>query len=159
VIWRSEEVLADMTVSTRMMTNNTTGGVYFLEVLDGSGTYEFKILTEQQNDAGLGADAGDRITEAAKITGGRSIAGELGGLDEEDWYTFSDREGKTILFSTAAGGEPLKLSIGDAAHRKGLYTVELAPGTNRTFEIPQNVHPPYFLRVYGGSSKYNFGIK
>jgi hypothetical protein len=159
VIWRSDEVLADMTVSTRMMTNNTTGGVYFLEVLDGSGTYEFKILTEQQNDAGLGADAGDRIAEAAKITGGRSIAGELGGLDEEDWYTFSDREGKTILFSTTAGGEPLKLSIGDAAHRKGLYTAELSPGTNRTFEIPQNVHPPYFLRVYGGSSKYSFEIK
>jgi hypothetical protein len=158
-IWRSDEVWPDTTVSTRLMTNNTTGGIYFLEVLDGSGTYEFEILTEQQNDAGLSADAGDRITEAVKITAGRSITGELGGLDEQDWYTFSDREGKTILFSTAADGEPLKLSIGDAAHRKGLYTAELTPGTTRHFEVPQNVRPPYYLRVYGGSSKYSFEIK
>ncbi|MGD9150467.1 MAG: hypothetical protein PVG40_09245 [Desulfobacterales bacterium] len=158
-IWRSDEVPPDMTVSTRLMTNNTTGGIYFLEVLDGSGTYEFEILTEQQNDAGLSADAGDRITEAVKITAGRPIAGELGGLDEQDWYTFSDREGKTILFSTAADGEPLKLSIGDVAHRKGLYTAELTPGTTRTFEVPQNVRPPYYLRVYGGSSTYSFEIQ
>jgi len=158
-IWRSEEVLPDMTVSTRMMTNNVTGGIYFLEVLDGSGTYEFEILTEHQNDAGLSADAGDRIAGAVKITAGRSITGELGGLDEQDWYTFSDRERKTIEFITAADGKPLKLSIGDAAHRKGLYTAELTPGTTRTFEIPQNLRPPYYLRVYGGSSKYQFEIK
>ena len=158
-IWRSEDVLPGKTVSTRMMTNNTTGGIYFLEALDGSGTYEFEILTENQNDAGLSADAGDRISGAVKVTAGRSITGELGGLDEQDWYTFSDREGKTILFSSAADGEALKISIGDSAHRKGLYTAELTPGSTRTFEIPQNLRPPYFLRVYGGSSKYSFEIK
>jgi hypothetical protein len=158
-IWHSDEVQPDMTVSTRLITNNTTGGIYFLEVLDGSGTYQFEILTEPQNDAGLGTDAGDRITEAATITAGRSIAGELGGLDEQDWYTFSDTEGKTILFSTAADGEPLKLSIGDVEHRKGLYTAELSPGSTRTFEVPQNVRPPYFLRVFGGSSRYSFQIQ
>ncbi|MGD8612057.1 MAG: hypothetical protein PVI93_13625 [Desulfobacterales bacterium] len=158
-IWRSDEVLPDMTASTRLMTNNTTGGIYFLEAFDGSGTYHFEILTERQNDAGLSADAGDRIAEAVTIAAGRPIAGELGGFDEQDWYTFSDREGKTILFSTAADGEPLKLSIGDAAHRKGLYTAELTPGTTKNFEVPQNVRPPYFLRVYGGSSKYSFEIQ
>ncbi len=158
-IWQSEEVLPGMTASTRMMTNNTTGGVYFLEASDGSGPYEFEILSERQNDAGLGTDAGDRITEAVDIAAGRAIAGELGGLDEEDWYTFSAREGKTILFTAAADGEPLKLSIGNVAHRKGLYTAELTPGISRTFEIPKNVKPPYFLKVYGGSSKYSFEIK
>ena len=141
------------------MTNNITGGIYFLEASDGSSPYEFEILAEQQNDAGFGRDAGDRITEAVKITAGRSIAGELGSLDEEDWYSISDREGKTILFTTEADGEPLKLSIGNVAHRKGLYTAELTPGTTRTFEIPKNVQPPYFLKVYGGSGKYSFQIK
>jgi hypothetical protein len=158
-IWRSEEVSPGMTVSTRMMTNNTTGGIYFLEAFDGGGPYEFEILSEQQNDAGLGKDAGDRIAEAVKITAGRAIAGELGGLDEEDWYSFSDREGNNILFTTAADGEPLKLSIGNVARRKELYTAELVPGTTKTFEVPKNVQPPYFLKVYGGSSRYNFEIK
>ena len=158
-IWRSEDVLPGTTASTRLMTNNTTGGIYFLEAFDGNSPYEFEIRAEQQNDAGLGKDAGDRITEAVKITAGRSIAGELGHLDEEDWYSISDREGKSILFTTATDGEPLKLSIGNVAHRKGLYTAELRPGTTRTFEIPRNVQPPYFLRVYGGSGKYSFEIK
>ncbi len=158
-IWRSEEVLPGMTASTRMITNNTTGGIYFMEAFDGTGTYEFKILSEQQNDGGLGLDAGDRIADAVKIATGRTIAGELGGLDEEDWYTFSANDGKTILFNTAAEGDPLKLSIGSVTHRKGLYTAELAPGTSKTFEIPKNVLPPYFLKVYGGSSKYSFEIK
>ena len=158
-IWQSEEVLPGMTASTRMMTNNTTGGVYFLEAFDGSGPYEFEIRSERQNDAGLGTDAGDRITEAVDIAAGRTIAGELGGLDEEDWYKFSAREGNTILFTAAADGEPLKLSIGNVAHRKGLYTAELTPGISRTFEIPKTVQPPYFLKVYGGSSKYSFEIQ
>jgi hypothetical protein len=142
-----------------MMTNNATGGIYFLEAFDGNGPYEFEILSEQQNDAGFGTDAADRITEAVKITAGREIAGELGGLDEEDWYTFTEREGKAILFSTAADGEPLKLSIGNITHKKGLYTAELAPGTTKTFEVPRNVQPPYFLKVHGGSSKYRFEIQ
>jgi hypothetical protein len=158
-IWQTEEVLPGMTASSRMITNNTTGGIYFMEAFDGAGAYEFEMRSEQQNDAGLGIDAGDRIAEAVEITAGRRIAGELGGLDEEDWYTFSANGGKIILFSSAAEGDPLKLSIGNVAHRKGVYTAELVPGTSKTFEIPKNVLPPYFLKVYGGSSKYSFEIK
>ena len=158
-IWRSEDVLPGMTISNRVMTNNTTGGIYFLEAFDGNGPYEFELRSERQNDAGLSKDAGDRIADAVKITAGRTIAGELGSLDEEDWYTFSAREVKTIKFTTAADGDALKLSIGNVAHRKGLYTAELTPGKTRSFEIPKNVEPPYFLRVYGGSSKYSFEIK
>jgi hypothetical protein len=142
-----------------MITNNTTGGIYFMEAFDGTGAYEFEILSEPQNDAGLGIDAGDRIADAVEIRAGRPIAGELGGFDEEDWYTFSANDGKTILFSTAAEGDPLKLSIGNVAHRKGIYTAELVPGASKTFEIPKNVLPPFFLKVSGGSSKYSFEIK
>ncbi len=158
-IWRSEEVRPGTTESTRLMTNNATGGIYFLEVFYGTGPYKFEILSEQQNDAGLGSDAGDRITEAAKISAERTISGELGGLDQEDWYTFSPREGKIIVFTTATDGEPLTLSIGNVARRKALYTAELKPGKTKTFEIPKDVRPPYFIKVYGGSGKYSFEIK
>jgi len=114
---------------------------------------------ESQNDGDSGTDAGDIITEALKIKPGRSITGELGGLDKEDWYTFSPQVGKAIQFTSNEDGEPIKLSMGNVARRKVLYTAELTPGTTNTFEIPRDVRPPYFLKVYGGSSKYSFEIK
>jgi hypothetical protein len=158
-VWQSELVPPGTTDSTRMMINNTTGGIYFLEAFYGSGPYKFEVLLENQNDGDSGSDAGDKITEALKIKPGRSISGELGDFDKEDWYTFSPQEGKSIEFTSNKDGEPLKLSIGNVARRKVLYTAELTPGITRTFDIPRDVRPPYFLKVYGGSSKYSFEIK
>jgi hypothetical protein len=157
-VWQSGLVPSGTTNSMRMMMNNTTGGVYFLEAFYGSGLYKFEVLMESQNDGDSGTDAGDKITEALKIKQGRPISGELGGFDKEDWYTFSPQEGKSIQFTSNKDGESLKLSIGNVARRKVLYTAELAPGITKTFEIPMDVRPPYFLKVYGGSSKYSFEI-
>jgi hypothetical protein len=158
-VWQSEELPPGAKTATRMLLSNTTGGIYFLEAFYGGGPYEFEIFSEQQNDAGLGSDAGDRIAEATKITSERAITGELGGLDQEDWYTFSIREGKIIQFTSDTDGEPLKLSMGNATRKNVLYTAELTPGVTETFEVPKDVQPPYFLRVYGGSSQYSFEIK
>ena len=114
---------------------------------------------ESQNDGDSGTDAGDKITEALKIKHQRPIKGELGGFDKEDWYTFSPLENESIEFTSNEDGEPLKLSMGNVAHRKVLYTAELSPGITKTFQIPKDVQAPYFLKVYGGSSKYSFEIK
>ncbi|MEE4263084.1 MAG: hypothetical protein V2I56_10370, partial [Desulfobacteraceae bacterium] len=95
-VWRLDDIPPGDKNTARMLVNNTTGGIYFLEAFDGSGPYEFGIYSEQQNDAGLGSDAGDRIAEATKITAQRTISGELGGLDQEDWYTFLLLERKAI---------------------------------------------------------------
>ena len=158
-VWRSEVIPPGTAESTRMMMNSRTGGIYFLEAFYGSGLYKFEVLMESQNDGDSGTDAGDKITEALKIKQGRSISGELGGFDKEDWYSFSPPEGKSIQFTSHKDGEPLKLSMGNVARRKVLYTAELTPGITKTFEIPRDVRPPYFLKVYGGSSKYSFEIK
>jgi hypothetical protein len=157
-VWRLDDMSPGVKNATRMLVNNTTGGIYFLEAFDGSGPYEFGIYSEQQNDAGLGSDAGDRIAEATKITAQRTITGELGGLDQEDWYTFSLLERKAIRFTSDPDGEPLKLSMGNLAHKKAVYTAELTPGVTETFEVPKDIEPPYFLRIYGGRSKYSFEI-
>ena len=158
-IWRMDDIPPGDKNTKRMLVNNKTGGIYFLEAFDGSGPYEFGIYSEQQNDAGFGSDAGDRIAEATKITSQRSITGELGDLDQEDWYTFSLLEGKAIQFTSDIDGEPLKLSMGNVARKKVLYTAELTPGVTETFEVPKEMQPPYFLRIYGGRSKYSFEIK
>jgi hypothetical protein len=158
-VWRLNDLPPGDKNTKRMLVNNTTGGIYFLEASDGGGPYEFEIYSEQQNDAGFGADAGDRMAEATKITSQRSITGELGDLDQEDWYTFSLHEGKAIQFTSDTDGESLKLSMGNVARKKVLYTAELTPGVTETFEVPREMQPPYFLRVYGGRSKYSFEIK
>jgi hypothetical protein len=158
-VWRSEQLMPEAKNTNRMLVNNTTGGIYFMEAYDGSGPYEFGIYSEQQNDAGLGSDAGDRISEATKITSQRTITGELGDLDREDWYSFSLPEGRAIQFTSDKDGEPLKLSMGNVARKKVLYTAELTPGVTETFEVPKDVKPPYFLRIYDGRSKYSFEIK
>jgi hypothetical protein len=158
-IWHIEDTFPGHTESTRVVVNNSAGGTYFLEAFYGSGPYEFEVLMEKQNDGSSGTDAGDIITQALKIDPGSSITGELGGLDKEDWYTFSPQEGKAIQFTSDKNGEPIKFSMGNVAHRKVLYTAELAPGVTKTFEIPRDVRPPYFLKVYGGSNKYSFEIK
>ena len=158
-VWRSEELQPGTQKTTRMLVNNASGGIYFLQAFDGSGPHEFGFFLEKQNDAGLGRDAGDRIADATKISSARIIEGEVGGLDPEDWYTLSLFEGKAIQFTTDRDGEPLRLSMGSVARKKVIYTAELTPGVTETFEVPKDMQPPYFLSVYGGSSKYRFEIQ
>lgn len=158
-IWHIDDTSPGHTEATRVVINNSAGGTYFLEAFYGSGPYEFEVLMEKQNDGGSGTDAGDIITQAHRIEPGSLITGELGGLDKEDWYTFSPPEGKAIQFTSDKDGEPIKFSMGNVVRRKVLYTAELAPGVTKTFEIPRDVRPPYFLKVYGGNSQYSFEIK
>ena len=109
--------------------------------------------------AGTAKESFAEISEATKITSQRKITGELGDLDREDWYTFSLPEGRAIQFTSDTDGEPLKLSMGSVARKKVLYTAELTPGETETFEVPKDMQPPYFLRIYSGRSKYSFEIK
>ncbi len=158
-VWFTEEIPPGATESKRIMINRSSGGTYFLEAFYGSGPYGFEVLLKNQNDGDSGTDAGDKITEALKIMPGRLITGELGGLDKEDWYMFSPHAGEVIQFTSDKDGEPLKLSMGNVARGEVLYTAELTPGISESFEIPKDVRPPYFLKVYGGSSEYRFEIK
>ncbi len=158
-VWFTEEILPGTTESKRLIINRSSGGTYFLEAFFGSGPYGFEVLLENQNDGNSGTDAGDKINEALEIKPGRLITGELGGLDKEDWYTFSPQTEKVILFTSAKDGEPLKLSMGNVARGQVLYTGELMPGITESFEIPKDVRPPYFLKIHGGSSEYSFEIK
>ncbi|MEJ2101388.1 MAG: hypothetical protein P8X68_15630 [Desulfobacterales bacterium] len=158
-VWFTEEIPSGTAESKRIMLNRSSGGTYFLDAFYGSGPYGFEVLLESQNDGDSGTDAGDKITEALEIKPGRLITGELGGLDREDWYTFSPRAGKSIQFTSNSDGEPLKLSMGSAARGEVLYTAEPTPGISESFEIPKDVRAPYFLKVYGGSSRYSFQIK
>jgi hypothetical protein len=158
-ILNSGEITPGVIKSERMMMNSSSGGIYFLGALDGSGSYQFEIRAGSQNDAGSGTDAGDRISTALEIESGHELWGELGGLDQEDWYRFAPRKGEKIHFSCDKESEPLKLSFRTFEQREAWYSAEVLPGSAKSFEIPNDVVPPCFINVYGGSGKYSLEIR
>jgi hypothetical protein len=158
-ILSSGEITPGVIKSESVMMNSSSGGIIFLRTFDGSGSYQFEIHAGSQNDAGSGTDAGDRISAALEIESGHEFWGELGGLDQEDWYRFSPRTGEKIHFSCDKGSEPLKLSFLTLEQGESWYSAEVLPGAAKSFEIPNDVVPPCFIKVYEGSGKYSLEIR
>lgn len=157
-VWRSGELAPGVTESDRLLMNTTSGGTYFLKSFYGDGIYRIDFYTKSQNDAETGTDAGDRITKALKIKSGRSFVGELGGLDEEDWYTFEPQKGEKLNFTCNPEGEPMKLALRALEQREGGYSAEIFPGVTKSLEIPEDIKPPYFIRISDGRGKYSIEL-
>jgi len=158
-IWGSQNVDSGTTISTRKMMNTTSGGTYYVLVCDGSGQYQFELTTESQNDAGSGNDAGDKITEALKIGPGQSFPGEIGGLDGEDWYTFSPVEGRIIKFTPDVEASHMDVYLLDFQRQVVWSWQNVDSGTTKSFKIPKVVMPPYYIKICDGSGKYTFEVK
>jgi hypothetical protein len=158
-VWRSGELTPGVTESDRLLMNTTSGGTYFLKSFYGDGIYRIDLYTKSQNDAETGTDAGDRITKALKIKSGRSFVGELGGLDEEDWYTFEPQKVEKLNFTCDPEGEPMKLALRTLEQREAGYSAEIFPGVTKSLEIPEDIKPPYFIRISGGRGKYSIELR
>ncbi|RLF59846.1 MAG: hypothetical protein DRN27_01385 [Thermoplasmata archaeon] len=76
-----------------------TGNWYLLvKSASGSGfTYILDVDLNSQNDAGLGSDAGDSISQASSISIGEYY-GYLDMNDEQDWYSFNVNNGDGLHF-------------------------------------------------------------
>jgi hypothetical protein len=157
-VWRSGEITPGVTRSGRLLMNSTSGGKYFIKATEGGGVYRMDLHTKNQNDAGSGTDAGDRIAMALEIKSGRSLSGELGGLDVEDWYTFEPQNGEKLSFTCNRDSEPMKLALRTLEKQQFGYSAELFPGMTKSFEIPTDIKPPYFIRIFGGEGKYSFQL-
>ena len=72
---------------------------YFLKIFsptDQSGDYSFIVQLQGQNDANSGADAGNSLNAATKISSG-TFDGYLDSNDWEDWYSFDVSSGQGIF--------------------------------------------------------------
>ena len=157
-VWQSGEITPGVTKSDRLPLNSTSGGTYFLKVFYGGGVYQIDLYTKTQNDAGSGNDAGDKISRAIEINSGGSVSGELGGLDLEDWYTFDPKRGQKLSFSCDPNSESMKMALHTFDQRAIGYSAEILPGVTKSFEIPQNIKPPYFIRIFEGSGRYSIQV-
>jgi hypothetical protein len=158
-VLESIEVLPGISSSEKVLIGSTSGGTYYLRAFFGGSAYRFEMFTRSQNDADSGSDAGDLITKALELVPGRAYTGELGGQDEEDWYRFTAGEGEKIHFSCNIESDPIRLSFRTLAQMEVGYAAEVFPGMTKTFGIPDNVKPPYFVRVFEGRGKYTIEIK
>jgi len=158
-IWCSGEVKPGVTRSTRLAMNSNSGGTYFIKAFNGGGIYQFDLYTGNQNDGGSGTDASDKIAKAVEIKSGLSLYGELGGLDAEDWYMFDPKNGEKLNFTCAKESEPMKLALHALEQEAVGYSAEVLPGVTQSFEIPEDVNPPYFIRIFDGSGKYSIVIR
>ncbi|MCK4969602.1 MAG: hypothetical protein KAS77_03720, partial [Thermoplasmata archaeon] len=95
----------------------------FLEVttLSGSGGYSFNLTLGQQDDGGLGKDAGDNITIADPLTPGHEVTGLLMNGDIIDTYKFFAGTGDIIIIEYWAPAQKVFLVLYDP---EGCLTVE-----------------------------------
>ena len=158
-VWRTAEITPGVTKSGRLLMNSTSGGTYFIKAFEGGGLYRMDLHTKNQNDAGSGTDAGDRIAMALEIKTGRLLFGELGGLDEEDWYMFERQNGEKISFTCDKDSEAMKLALRTLENQQFGYSAELYPGMTKSFEIPPNIKPPYYIRIFDGEGQYSIRLQ
>ena len=98
-------------------------------------------------------------SRATAIASGRTFSGELGGLDEEDWYTFEPQKGEKLKFACDRDSELMRLALRTLEQGEVGYAAEIFPGMTKSFEIPEEVNPPYFIRIFDGEGKYSIEIK
>jgi hypothetical protein len=158
-VWRTGEIIPGVTKSGRLLMNSTAGGTYFINASEGGGVYRMDLHTKNQNDAGSGTDAGDRIAAALQIETGRSLLGELGGLDEEDWYTFDPQNGEKLSFTCNKDSEAMKLALRTLEKQQFGYSAEIVPGATKSFEIPAEIKPPYYIRIFDGEGQYSIQLQ
>jgi hypothetical protein len=158
-VWHSGEVPPGVARSGRLLMNSTSGGPYYLKTYRGGGVYQLALHTKKQNDAGSGTDAGDRKARAFEISSGQTFTGELGGLDEEDWYAFEPQKGEKLKFTCDREGELMRLSLRTLEQGAVGYAAEIFPGMTKSFEIPEDVDPPYLIRIFDGEGRYSIEIK
>ena len=157
-VWHSGELTPGISKTGRLLMNSSSGGTYFVKVYHGVGTYQLALHTKMQNDAGYGTDAGDRKARATVITSGQTFTAELGGLDEEDWFTFEPQKGEKIKFICDKESKAIRLALRTREQGVVGYSAEIFPGMTRSFEIPEDVDPPYFIRIFDGEGKYSIQI-
>ena len=78
--------------------NETVKATWYLYVDSDTegGNYEFTVTLTDQDDGGLGKDAGGAVEFSDPIDADATVSGLLADADEEDWYRFQAGEGDII---------------------------------------------------------------
>ncbi len=78
---------------------------FYVESDTEAGGYEFTVTLTDQDDGGIGRDAGGAMEYAGPIEAGTTVTGLLADDDEEDWYTFPAGEGDIIKVALTSASD------------------------------------------------------
>ena len=52
----------------------------------------------------------------------------------------------------------MKMALHTLDQRAIGYSAEFLPGVTKSFEIPEDVKPPYFIRIFEGRGRYSIQV-
>jgi hypothetical protein len=127
------------------------------KILDTASVKRNKAYTlEEQNDGGIGYDAGDSPEQSIPWPMGKPSVGLVGTeMDQADEYRIEVPEGKKTMVSFVTGktSHNLNLEIWDNEMREIWSQFDMEPDAEVTFEFPEGTKGTHYLIVshsYGG---------
>lgn len=115
-----------------------------------------------QNDAGSGIDSGNSAVHAIEIAADESIEGEVGDLDESDWYMFEIPQGDifTLTFAPGDNSEAIDIDLFDSELDNYWYNSNVQPGVTatKTVIMSSSSGDNYYAEVSDGKGDYTLEI-
>ena len=141
-----------------------TGFYYYVVKSQGADdTYAVTLTITDQNDAGLGIDAGDTTTAATPITNG-TYTGRVFDDDSLDFYKVMVVAAQIITVDLKTGTtntDPLYAKFYDPQKNSISATDWVNPGVNLTWEYTTALATAgwYYIEVMGGDNDYQLKVK
>jgi len=158
-IWSQSDVGPMATQSVSQMMGSSSGGVYYLKVYGGRGSYGIDLFLDEQDDAGSGEDAGDRPEDALPIYAEATLPGQIGDFDHEDWYQFAPEVGLTISFTPAeAASGPMTVQVFGPDGTEIWSQQDAGPGATAAFDITEVAGEPYYIQISGSQGSYTIEL-
>lgn len=132
-----------------VLADGSSGGTYYLELESGSsisaGDYTVDLLSQMQDDAGSGGDAGDNLDTALLLEAPSTQQGLVGSQDREDRYRFS-ADASTVLEVQYAEWDELEVTL-LAVDSSGEATGEETLRRDQPVDFGQRPEGDYALRI------------
>lgn len=162
-IWYESNVRPPVTQTFSYMTSAEAGGDYYVEVSQGQpGTYSIELSKQMQNDANSGIDAGNSAVQAIEIATDVPFEGQVGDLDENDWYAFEIPQGDifTLTFTPGDDTESIDIDIYNSELDCYWYESNVHPGVtvNKTVIMSSSSGDTYYAEVSDGKGAYTLEI-
>lgn len=162
-IWYESNVRPPVTQTFSYTTSAEVGGEYYVEVSQGQpGSYSIELSKQMQNDASSGIDAGNSAVHAIEIATDVSVEGQVGDLDESDWYVFEIPQGDifTLTFTPGDNTESIDIDLLDSNLDCYWYESNVHPGVtaNKTVIMSSSSGGTYYAEVSDGKGNYNLEV-
>lgn len=157
-IWIRDEISPEETVEGRKLMSDTSGGIYYLRIFSGAGSYTLVTGAESQDDAGSGGDAGGEPSTVIAVEE-NLFRGVIGHFDEADMYQITLDAGQTLTLATERNADSIAIKILDSNEEEVWYREGIGAAENESYTFGDNVDSFYYVRVAYGTGGYTMSVE